>query len=54
MEEEFKNHRMALEEGGRGGGGGSGGGSSLSDPLSVDVYLHVIAANDTAEGGNVL
>ena len=49
LEEEFNDHRMALEQG-RGGGGGS---LNVDDPLSVDIYLHVIAANETSEGGNV-
>ena len=48
LEEEFKDHRMALEQG-RGGGGSL----NVDDPLSVDIYLHVIAANETSEGGNV-
>ena len=49
LEEEFNDHRMALEQG-RGGGGGS---LNVDDPLSVDIYLHIIAANETSEGGNV-
>lgn len=47
LEEEFKNQRVTLE-------GNRSGDYSLNDPVSVDVYLHVINANGTAEGGNVL
>ncbi|KAL9710258.1 hypothetical protein Ac2012v2_006554 [Leucoagaricus gongylophorus] len=50
LEEEFRDHRMALE---RDRGGGGGGPLNVDDPLSIDVYLHVIAANETSEGGNV-
>lgn len=50
LEEEFRDHRMALE---RDRGGGGGGSLNVDDPLSIDVYLHVIAANETSEGGNV-
>ncbi|KXN92139.1 hypothetical protein AN958_09231, partial [Leucoagaricus sp. SymC.cos] len=44
LEEEFKNQRLMLDQGREG---------SSNDPLSVDVYLHVISVNETTEGGNV-